>query len=98
MHAEISKPAKRELLRVLHERYLHASKADKSKILDEFVALTHCHRNHAIRLITKDQSVIREASPLARRIYSQAVGEAWLSFGRPLIASVANDSKQSCPT
>jgi hypothetical protein len=76
MHAEISKPAKHELLRVLHERYLHASKADRSKILDEFVALTHCHRKHAIRLITKDQSVIPEASPLARRIYSQAVREA----------------------
>jgi hypothetical protein len=76
MHAEISKPAQHELLGVLHERYLHASEADKSKILDEFVALTQCHRKHAIRLITKDQSVIPEASPLARRIYSEAVREA----------------------
>jgi hypothetical protein len=43
--------------------------------LDEFVALTHCHRKHAIRLITKDQSLIPESSPLARRTYSEAVRE-----------------------
>jgi hypothetical protein len=76
MQAEISKQTKHELLRVLHERYIHASKSEKSKILDEFVVITHCHRKHAIRLITRARPVIREASTLTRRIYSEAVREA----------------------
>ena len=44
--------------------------------MDEFVALTHCRRKRANCLITRDQSVIPEASPLARRIYSESVREA----------------------
>src|SRR4051812_35953877 len=76
MHAEISKQTKHELLRVLHERYLHASKSEKSEMLNEFVAISRCHRKHAIRLITKAQPVIREGPTVTRRIYSEAVREA----------------------
>ena len=42
----ISKPAKAELLAALRERYLHAPKVDKTKVLDEFVAVAGCHRSH----------------------------------------------------
>ena len=98
MQAEISKQTKHELLRVLHERYIHASKYEKSKILDEFVAVARCHRKHAIRLITRAQPAVAETPALARRIYSEAVREAPLSFGRPQIASVGNASKRSCLT
>ena len=86
MHTEITKQTKHELLRVLHERYLYASKSEKSKMLDEFVAVACCHRKHAIRLITNAQPVILEAPALARRIYSEAVREAlvvrWAAAGR----------------
>lgn len=51
MHNKISKPTKSELLEVLRGRYQQATKKDKSKILDEFVALAKCHRKHAIRLL-----------------------------------------------
>jgi hypothetical protein len=38
MHTTISKHTKAELLAALRERYLQAPKADKTKVLDEFVA------------------------------------------------------------
>ncbi len=39
---------KRELLKAVRPRYLKASKAQKSRILDEFVAATGYHRKYAI--------------------------------------------------
>ena len=52
MHTEISKQTKRELLEALRERYKQSSKLEKTRILDEFVAVAGCHRKHAIRLLT----------------------------------------------
>ena len=52
MQDKISKQAKSELLEVLRQRYQRVPKSDKSKILDEFVAVAGCHRKHAIRLLT----------------------------------------------
>jgi hypothetical protein len=43
--------AKRELLKALRPRYLKASKAEKGRILDEFVAATGYHRKYAIHLL-----------------------------------------------
>lgn len=43
--------AKRELLAAVRPRYRKAHKAEKSRILDEFVANTGYHRKHAIRLL-----------------------------------------------
>jgi hypothetical protein len=76
MHVEISKQTKHEVLEALHERYDHATKLEKSKILDEFVAIAHCHRKHAIRLLTGVDPVDHKAPAPARRIYSEAVREA----------------------
>lgn len=45
----MSKKSKDELTKRTHVRYLQASKAEKSRILDEFVAATGYHRKHAIR-------------------------------------------------
>ncbi len=73
MHAGISKQTRQELLAVLHERYAHAPKCDKTKILDEFVAVARCHRKHAIRLLTGVHPVLPEPPAPARRIYSDAV-------------------------
>ena len=52
MGTKISKPTRREFLEALRERYRSASKPDKSKILNEFVDITRCHRKHAIRVLT----------------------------------------------
>ena len=45
----MSKMAKRELLATIRDRYRASSKNDKTRILDEFVAVTGHHRKHAIR-------------------------------------------------
>jgi hypothetical protein len=43
--------SKRELLRAVRPRYIKAGRAEKSRILDEFVASTEYHRKYAIRLL-----------------------------------------------
>jgi hypothetical protein len=45
----MTKQGKRELLKAIRPRYLKASKAEKSKILNEFVASTRYNRKYAIR-------------------------------------------------
>ncbi|MFN2221544.1 MAG: hypothetical protein ACK2UH_03255 [Candidatus Promineifilaceae bacterium] len=45
----MSKKSKDELTKRNHARYLQANKAEKSRILDEFVEATGYHRKHAIR-------------------------------------------------
>ena len=61
-----------ELLRLLRERYKGSSKSDKTKILDEFVAVSGFHRKHAIRLLTGSQPT-EQSSYLSRRVYDEAV-------------------------
>ena len=75
MHSDISKQTKHELLEALRERYHQSSKLDKTKILDEFVAIAHCHRKHAIRLLTGVDPLAHESPAPPRRIYSEAIRE-----------------------
>ena len=53
MVGEISGVTRTEVLRAIRNRYREASKKDKSRMLDEFVALVGCHRKHAVRLLSK---------------------------------------------
>ena len=76
MQNKISQQTKQELLKALRERYGQASRIEKSKILDEFVAIAKCHRKHAIRLLTSDDLIESNPSAAGRRIYSEAVREA----------------------
>jgi hypothetical protein len=47
----MSQRSKRELWETIQPRYLKASKADKHKILDEFIASSGYHRKYAIRIL-----------------------------------------------
>jgi hypothetical protein len=76
MLTTISPQTKTELLEALRQRYQQASKPDKAKILDEFVAVAGCHRKHAIRLLNRAEGAAPLAPPAARRIYDEAVREA----------------------
>lgn len=76
MHHTISKSSRAELLEALRQRYRSASKADKAKILDEFVAVAGCHRKHAIRLLSGPPTAAPAAPTVARRTYDEAVREA----------------------
>ena len=42
---------RRELLEAVSTRYWGGTRADRSRILDEFAAVTGYHRKHAIRLL-----------------------------------------------
>jgi len=58
----MSKKSKDDLVKRTHPRYLQANRADKSGILDEFMAATGYHRKHAIR-------TLRKGIPECRREY-----------------------------
>lgn len=77
MSQKISTVARKEVLQALHGRYWNASKKEKTRILDEFVAVASCHRKHAVRLLADANTVLEvSARPTRRRIYDEAVREA----------------------
>ena len=47
----MSRMAKQELLETIRDRYQAASRQEKSRIFDEFIAVTGHHRKHGIRLL-----------------------------------------------
>lgn len=81
----MSKKSKDELVKRTHPRYLQAKRADKSRILDEFVAATGFHRKHAIRVLRKGISVYRRERRGRKRTYTgesvRAVAEIWRICG-----------------
>jgi len=76
MKKEISKQSKQELTVAIRHRYAGASKHEKTRILDEFIALTGYHRKHAIRVLTSNGQRAPVERPCSRRIYDEAVKEA----------------------
>jgi hypothetical protein len=76
MHSTISKPKRTELMEAPREHREQARKSEKTKDLDEFVAVTGCHRKHAIRLLTTARPTPSSVTVHGRRIYDEAVREA----------------------
>lgn len=79
MQTTISPQTKHDLVAALRIRYQKASRAEKTRILDEYAALAACHRKHAIRLLTAAHAV--EPASITtpahdRRTYTEAVREA----------------------
>lgn len=73
----ISKRARTEVIAALHQRYQSATKREKTRILDEFVAVAQCHRKHAVRLLSSGNEAPKPNVPVAgRRVYDEAVREA----------------------
>lgn len=62
---------RRELTAAVGQRYREASRAEKTRILDELVVVTGLHRKHAMRLLRGEmrQSSVRRTR---RRIYEEA--------------------------
>ena len=67
--------AKRELLATIQDRHRAPSKNDKTRILDEFVAVTGHHRKQAIRLLRPSDNEGAPNPVRVRRIYDEAVRE-----------------------
>ena len=73
----MSRMAKQELLATIRDRYRASSRKDKSRILDEFSAVTGHHRKHGIRLLSQCEDVSGKTGVVkGRRIYDEAVREA----------------------
>ena len=70
--------AKQELLATIRGRYRASSKRVKSRILDEFIAVSGHHRKHGIRQLGQsgDDGAQQPAAKKGRRIYDEAVREA----------------------
>lgn len=73
---KISMATRKEVLEALRQRYGEAGRAGKSRILDEFVAVTGYHRKHAVRLLRGvEVSCLVERRGRPRR-YGKAVRDA----------------------
>ena len=67
MARRISMTARSELANAVIERYRTARRADKTQILDEFVAITGHHRKHAIRVLSKAPARPGDGAAINRR-------------------------------
>ena len=76
MVGDISLATRTEVLGAIRNRYREASKKDKSRMLDEFVAIAGCHRKHAVRLLRRGDEPTPRSVPKGQRIYDEAVREA----------------------
>jgi len=65
---------RKELIEALRARYSGAPPMDKTRILDEFVALTGYHRKHAIRVLREEASATETRA--RNRLYDEAVRQA----------------------
>ena len=69
--------AKQELLATIRDRYRASSKREKSRILDEFIAVTGHHRKHGIRLLGQSgDDGEQQPAKKGRRIYDESVRQA----------------------
>jgi len=66
---------RKEVLAAIGSRYRAASRSEKERILDEFVATTGYHRKHAIRALRVDAPAARPPA-VRNRLYDEAVKQA----------------------
>src|SRR6266481_7697218 len=72
----ISMAARDELVAAIAGRYSRADRTERSRILDEFTAVTGFHRKHAMRLFRVGQPNRRSGPRPGRRVYDEATREA----------------------
>lgn len=72
----VSMATRDELLAAVAMRYRDGTRAEKTRIADEFAAVTGFHRKHAMRLLRSGPNDRRLASRPSRRLYDEALREA----------------------
>ena len=77
--------AKQELLATTRCRYRASYRGEKTRILDEFIAVSGDHRKHGIRLPEQSGGggAQQPAAKKGRRIYAEAVREALIVVWEP---------------
>ena len=82
----MSQQSKRELLHVIRPRYLKANKAGKTRMLDEFIAVTKYHRKYANRLLKNGPEPKGRKKKGRRKVYQgevvQVLIQIWEICGR----------------
>ena len=66
---------RKELIEAVGVRYREARPSERTRILDELVALAGYHRKHAIRLLAEPVECA-QAAPTRNRLYDKAVRQA----------------------
>jgi len=66
---------RKELTEAVGARYRTSPRSERQKILDEFVALTGCHRKHAIRTLSREPAGALEVAS-RNSVYDEAVRQA----------------------
>ncbi len=81
MDARMSQHSKQELVQRLQPRYLKADRKEKTRILDEFVAVTGMHRKAAIRRLRQQNKPSKEYRGRQKR-YTGSVVSALVTIWR----------------
>ncbi len=84
--------AKRELLATIRDRYGASSGKDKSRILDEFIAVTGHHRKHGIRLLAQPGDSSEKAGVVKGRRHLRRGGSGG---GDPGMGGIGPDLRQT---
>jgi len=83
----MSPQTRREILKAVRPRYRKASRPEKTRILDEFVAVTGYHRKYAIQLLNHGAPPSKSGKRKRRRTYTAEVVTAlvkiWDILDRP---------------
>ncbi len=98
MVGDISAATRTEVLGANRSRYREASKKDKSRMLDEFVAIASCHRKYAVSLLGQCEQAVERTVPRGQRIYDEAVRQAlivvWEASDPTLVSAAGAESKR----
>jgi hypothetical protein len=78
-----------ELIRALSRRYSEVRRIERS-LLDEFVAVTGCHRKHAMRVLRDGCAGSRHGCGPAAVFTVTRFGKRSSCYGKPLIGSAVN--------
>jgi len=65
--------ARRALIEAVGDRYRKSERAEKKKILDEFVELAGYYRKHAIRVLRSERRIKHAAPGMGNGLYDDAV-------------------------
>ena len=75
MAKRINADVRRELVLAIGARSRGATRDERPLILDEFVAVTGCHRKHSIRTLNDDSAATATVRFPRLRLYDEAVRE-----------------------
>jgi hypothetical protein len=71
MAGQLSMAARREVVAAIRARYTAAGRAEKSRILDELVAVAGYHRKHAIRVLRRREPAVEADRARRGRTYDE---------------------------